>query len=147
MSAKRAAPLSRAPGLSIARVKSPSLMSWSSAAPAMPTPVERRIDPVFDLRQLQRVEQRQSEMQPCFDPAGDLGRIDADIAGIAQRLGVDHFEHVAQRPGHRQIDGQPFDILPELGQKQRAAGHLQTAQPAPGRREFQPVAVEHRAAR
>ena len=108
-------------------------------------PGERRIDRIIDLRQLQRVEQRQLEMQPRLDPAGDLRGIDADVAGVTERLRVDDFEDVTQLPGHRKIDGEPFDLLPEFAQKQRAAGHLQPAQPAPGRRELEPVAIENRA--
>ena len=52
-------------------------------------PGERRIDRIIDLRQRQRVEQRQLEMQPRLDPAGDLRGIDADVAGVTERLRVD----------------------------------------------------------
>ena len=108
-------------------------------------PGERRIDRIIDLRQRQRVEQRQLEMQPRLDPAGDLRGIDADVAGVTERLRVDCFEDVTQLPGHRKIDGEPLDLVPEFAQMQRAAGHLQPAQPAPGRRELEPVAIENRA--
>ena len=73
-------------------------------------PGERRIDRVIDLRQRQRVEQRQLEMQPRLDPAGDLRGIDADVASVTERLRVDDFEHVAQLPRHREIDGKPFGL-------------------------------------
>src|SRR4051794_8993636 len=84
-------------------------------------------------------------MQPRFDPADNLFRIDSDVMGITERLCVNDLEYVTQQTRYREIDGKPFDVLPELGQKQRATGHLQPAQRAAGWREFQPVAIENRA--
>ncbi len=96
----------------------------------------------FDLIDLEVVYQRKAEEQLLIRGAGGLGGIDAEVAGVAQRLAVDDGQRVRQGTGDIHVDGDGLVVGIELGELDCAAGDLEASESAAGRQEFEMRAIE-----
>src|ERR1700757_1588820 len=74
-----------------------------------------RLNSILDIVELQISQQWKSKTEVDFASSRDARRLDPDIMCVAQRLGVDDLEDIADRPGQVEVDGLPFHRCPKVG--------------------------------
>src|ERR1700751_307688 len=67
-----------------------------------------RLNSILDIVELQISQQWKPKTEVDFASSRDMRRIDSDIMCVAQRLGVDDLEDIADRPGQGGVEGLPF---------------------------------------
>src|SRR5205807_5827218 len=85
---------------------------------------QARFHRILNLVDFKVAQQRQLKMKIGLAPPRDARRVEPDLMRTPQRLGVDDLEDVLDRPGRNEIHREPLDRRAEIGDLERAAGHL-----------------------